>query len=93
MIVLPPKVSISPTEVTSRIGAPVSFYCSATGVDSSDFVYQWSLNDFPIPGQDTKILAINNVSEQDTGEYRCFVRNSNGEVGQSELARLISSMH
>ena len=86
---LPPETSITPTEVTVRIGEPVSFYCSATGMDSSDFIYQWSLNDLPIAGQDTQILAINSVSEQDTGEYRCFVRNTNGEVRQSEVARLI----
>ena len=90
---LPPKVSIRPAEVRVNKGEPVEFFCLATGVDNGDFIYQWFLNNFPIAGQDTQILTINSVSEHNTGEYRCLIRNSNGEVSQSEVARLVLSMH
>ena len=47
------------------------------------------LNDLPVAGQATPTLVINDVSEDDTGNYMCFVRNAYGGIGQSETARLI----
>ena len=57
------------------------------GVDH--FVYQWFLNGLPVAGQDTSTLAIVAVSEDNTGDYKCFVRNQYNGIGYSEVVTLI----
>ena len=69
-------------------GRRVSFFCSATGVGARDFEYQWLLNDLRVAGQDTSTLVIAAVSEDDTGDYKCFVRNQYNGIGQSEVVTL-----
>ena len=92
LIVLPPEVTITPAEVKVMEGERVEFFCSATGVGSNNFTYQWILNDLPIAGQATPNLVINSASEHNTGDYMCFVSNAYGRIGQSEVARLILGM-
>ena len=70
-------------------GERVEIHCSATGVGTDNFVYQWFLNDLPIVGQDTSTLVIDVVSEDNTGEYQCFVRNQYNGSGQSEVVQLV----
>ena len=96
---LPPVVSIagsnvvwdyqSEEELQVRKGDHVEFICSATGVGADDFIYQWFLNDLPVAGEDTSILVINVVSENNTGDYKCFVRNQYNGIGESETIKLI----
>ena len=76
-----------------REGENVRLLCSATGVGINNFIYQWILNNLPIADQDSSILIITDVSEYDTGDYVCFVRNPYGGIGQSNVARLISGTH
>ena len=80
---------VSEIEVKAREGQQVEFVCSATGVGSDDFVYQWFLNDLHVADQDTSTLVIGAVSENDTGDYKCFVRNQYNGIGQSEVAKLV----
>ena len=92
LIALPPVVSIvSEKEIKVKKGERVEFTCSATGLNSSDFIYNWYLNDRLVVGQGRPTLVIDIVSEDDTGYYQCFVRNPYNGVGQSELAQLILS--
>ena len=80
---------VSEIEVEVREGERVEFVCSAMGVGSDNFIYQWFLNGLPVADQDTSTLIIGAVSENDTGDYRCFVRNGYSGIGQSEVAILI----
>ena len=64
-------------------GKDAQFTCSATGVGSSDFIYQWFLNREPIDGQTTAFLSIDSVSVYETGDYTCSVKSPYG-IGQSE---------
>ena len=83
-------VSIVPgKEVQVRKGERVEFVCSATGVGTDNFIYQWFLNDLPVAGQDTSTLVIGAVLENNTGDYKCFVRNQYNGIGQSEVIKLI----
>ena len=84
-----PEVNVAPVEVQVRKGENTEFVCSATGLNASSFIYQWFLNDLPVPTQTMPTLVINDVTENDTGEYVCFVRNPYGAIGQSAVARLI----
>lgn len=89
-IALPPVVSIvSEREVKVKGGERAEFVCSATGVGTDNFIYKWYLNDLPVAGQDKPTLVIVAVSEDNTGDYKCFVRNQYNGVGESEVAKLI----
>ena len=79
----------SEKELKVEAGKPVELICSATGVGAEDFVYQWFLNGLPIMGQDTSTLVIHVVSEDNTGDYKCLVRNRYNAIGQSELVILV----
>ena len=86
-------VNIAPQkEVKVREGEHVKFTCSATGVGADGFIYQWFLNDLPVAGQHTSTLVISAVSEDNTGDYKCFVRNQYNGTGQSEVATLVLGM-
>ena len=85
----PPEVNVVPVEVQVRKGENAEFVCSATGLNASSFIYQWFLNDLPVATQTMPTLVINDVTENDTGEYVCFVRNPYGAIGQSAVVRLI----
>ena len=76
-------------EVKVREGEHVKFTCSATGVGADGFVYQWFLNDLPVVGQRTSTFVIAAVSEDNTGDYKCFVRNQYNGTGQSEVVTLV----
>ena len=89
-IALPPVVSIvSEKEVKVKGGERAEFVCSATGVGADNFMYRWYLNDLPVAGQDKPTLVIGAVSEDNTGDYKCFVRNQYNGIGESEVAKLI----
>ena len=79
----------SEKEVKARKGELVEFNCSATGVGADHFIYQWFLNDLPVAGQDASTLVISAVSEDNTGDYNCFVRNQYSGTGQSEVVTLV----
>ena len=79
----------SEKEVKVRKGELVEFYCYAFGVGADYFIYQWFLNDLPVAGQDASTLIISAVSEDNTGDYKCIVRNQYNGTGQSELVTLV----
>ena len=81
----------SEKEVKVRKGELVEFYCHASGVGADHFIYQWFLNDLPVTGQDASTLVISDVSEDNTGDYKCFVRNQYNGTGQSEVVTLVLS--
>ena len=82
-------VSILPEkQVEVREGEHVELACFATGLGANSFIYQWFLNNQPVAGQDASTLAIIDISENNTGDYKCFVRNYHG-IGQSEATTLV----
>ena len=85
-------VRVTPTEITLDEGDNTSFICSATGVGADGFKYQWFLNDALI-FDNSSALKIRHVSENTTGNYTCFVENSYGATGHSDVGRLYLSMY
>ena len=81
----------SEKQIEVRKGVYIEFICSAIGVGADGFVYQWYLNDLPVASQHTSILVIGAVSENNTGGYKCFVRNQYNGTGQSEVVTLVLS--
>ena len=88
-VVLPPLATVIPTQVEAKKGENAEFNCSAIGVGVDDFKYQWFLNKAVVAGQNALSLVIDEVSENNTGDYTCSVKNSYGGIGRSEVARLI----
>ena len=88
LTVLPPEVNITPAEIQTTEGKTVEFICIAHGLGATNFTYQWFLNDLPV-SEVSPNLVINDVSQANTGDYVCFVRNPYGSISQSETARLI----
>ena len=84
LTVLPPEVNITPAEIQTTEGKTVEFLRTACGLGASTFTYQWFLNDLPVT-EATPNLVINDVSEEDTGNYMCFVRNPYGGISESEI--------
>ena len=82
-------VTITPGEVKVNKGEHAELTCLATGVDASNFKYQWFLNKVLITSQNTSTLVINAVTEDNTGDYTCSVSDSYGGIGKSKIARLI----
>jgi len=81
-------VTITPGEVKVNKGEHAEFTCLATGVDASNFKYQWFLNKVLIISQNTSTLVINAVIEDNTGDYTCSVSNSYRGISNSKVARL-----
>ena len=86
-------VNIVPTQIEVQKGGYAEFNCSATGVGTDDFEYQWFLNKALVAGQNTSTLVTDEVSEYNAGEYTCSVRNIYGGIGRSGVARLILGNH
>ena len=80
-------VNIYPPMESVESGQSVQFNCSATGVGSSNFAYQWFLNrEYIWSGS---VFYIDAVSVNKTGNYTCYVMSPYGGIGQSEQAILI----
>ena len=89
-IVLPPVVNIAPEkQLEVKEGERVEFNCSATGVGANNFIYQWTLNGLTVAGQNKPTLVIDTVSKDNTGEYKCFVKNLHKGIGKSKGVKLI----
>ena len=82
-------VSIASENQEVKKGEHLEFLCFAIGVGADHFIYQWFLNDLPVAGQHTSTLVISAVSEDNTGDYKCFVRNQYNGTGQSEVVTLV----
>ena len=79
---------VSDKELKVKEGERVKMHCSADGVGAENFVYQWFLNDLSF-ASDTSTFVIGAVSEDNTGDYQCFVRNQYNGIGQSEVVKLV----
>ena len=86
-------MTIVPTQIETKKEGYAEFNCSATGLGVDGFKYQWFLNKDLVAEQNTSILVIEEISEYNTGEYTCSVKNSYGGIGRSGVARLILGNH
>ena len=71
----------------------VQFFCTASGINLNNFMYQWrkrGSNSLPdkVLGADATILTIPNLIVSDEGQYYCIVTNEWGRSVESNDARL-----
>ncbi|MBM3881077.1 MAG: hypothetical protein FJ387_15375 [Verrucomicrobia bacterium] len=83
---LGPVIIAPPQSQSVAAGSTVSFGVTARGLPT--LVYQWLFNGLPIPGADTSLLTLPNVTTNQVGDYRVVVTNAHGAV-TSQVATLI----
>jgi PKD repeat protein len=65
----------NPSDKIACTGDNESFAVTATGVD---LTYQWQFEGVDIPGANSSILNLTNVSAADEGDYRCIISSTCG---------------
>ncbi|KAG8431338.1 hypothetical protein GDO86_019022 [Hymenochirus boettgeri] len=84
----PPYATTLPDEVSASVGEVIQIQCLAQGTSPLNF--HWSKVNGSLPNQATvreSVLHINLAREEDSGTYRCVVRN---KVGESEAFAQVS---
>ena len=69
-----PFVNIIP--VDTIVCAGNSFTFTANAASASSFSYQWYKNNEQLAMKNNQLLALNNISEAETGDYYCVVTNA-----------------
>ncbi len=82
----PPVVSVTPTYYRARAGMSATFQGQVVG--ASPLSYQWYKGDVPKPGATNNVLALVNLTAEDTGQYTLKVLNPGG-IGTSPPVTLI----
>jgi len=71
-----PFILAQPVSRTATVGATVTFMVSASGNPAPS--YQWQFNGVDLTGATTPMLTLNNVTTNQTGEYRVVISNAAG---------------
>lgn len=73
-------ITQQPQGITTCAGNPITLSVNSTGIN---LTYQWRRNGINIPGANSRILTLNNVSILDTGNYSVVISSSCGNVTSS----------
>ena len=82
-------VVVSPPRQTLSVNDSVTFSCMAEGGPSN--VFQWSLGDTNLTGENGPFLNVTNVDAANGGNYTCTVRNQAGV--EQDTAELFGECH
>ena len=83
-VLVPPAITLQPTNETVAVGASSVFQVGATG--TSPLSYQWMFNGTPLNGASSSSLAQNNVQTNQAGNYCVIVTNSAGSLTSAVVA-------
>jgi len=81
---LNPVIVFQPESTKATLGSDITFNIGATGLSD---LYQWYFNGNVIPGANSSTLKINNVNQDNAGNYSVSVSNTYGN-SRSSLASL-----
>lgn len=84
-----PVILEPPTPQTISPGGSALFTVLATGV--FPISYQWLSNGVPVPGETRPMLALDNITADQAGDYSVIVSNSTGTVTSPAAALAVSS--
>jgi hypothetical protein len=84
-VLVPPSITLMPTNQTVIMGSNVTFQSSATG--SAPLGYQWFFGGASLPGATTTALGLSTVQTNQAGNYVFVVTNAAGSA-TSAVARL-----
>ena len=74
----------------------LSLECEVTPDDGFD--YEWDKRGKPLPMEriqkvNSSLMTINNLKPEDSGDYRCIVSNSTGEVESQYETVIVTGMY
>jgi hypothetical protein len=79
MVIVPPSITVQPSNLTADQGSSATFSVTVTGTDP--LFYQWYFNGTNLlAGATSTSLTLNNVQVTDTGNYSVVVTNVAGSV-------------
>jgi hypothetical protein len=81
-VIVPPAITVQPTNVIALVGQTVNFNVTATG---TPLFYQWHLNNTNLPFATGSTLTLNNVTTNNAGTYFVTVTNIGGTVTSSNV--------
>lgn len=84
-VLLPPAIQAQPTDVGRLVGSSASFKVTTSG--GPGLRYQWRFGGEDLPNETWDNLILNNVREEQSGDYSVVVSNFNGAT-TSRVARL-----
>jgi hypothetical protein len=77
-VLVPPGITLQPTNQTVLAGATVNFSAAASG--TTPLSYQWQFNNTNLDGAVSQALSLTNVQPAQAGGYSVLVTNSAGSV-------------
>jgi uncharacterized repeat protein (TIGR01451 family) len=77
-VLIPPSISVQPSNQTAAVSSTVSFVANASG--SAPLTYQWWFNTTNAVGTGSNVLTLANVQLNETGTYAMVVSNSAGSI-------------
>ena len=77
-------ITSSSGDVTADAGSDITLEITASGIPD-DITYVWKKNGVIIPGETSNTLILNDVSENDIGQYECIPSNSVGSHNSSMI--------
>jgi hypothetical protein len=80
-LLIPPFITLQPTNVTANPGDNVSFVAQAIG--SIPLTYQWRFHNTNLPGATRTNLALTNVQPANAGPYFVVITNLGGSITSS----------
>lgn len=75
---LPPTITVQPMGATNVAGGGLTLEAVASG--TAPMAYQWYKGDLPIPGKNSAMLLLENLTEADAGNYSLGITNRAGRV-------------
>ncbi len=88
-LAIPPVITQQPSNVTTNLGAAVTFGVAATG--TTPLTYQWQFNGQNLSGATTARLTLPGVQTNQGGSYDVVVANAAGSVTSSNATLLVLS--
>jgi hypothetical protein len=79
-VMMPPAITLQPTNTCAQVGQTACFAVAATGNSLS---YQWHLNNTNLPGAIGPVLTLNEVTTNNMGVYSVTVNSPGGSVTSS----------
>jgi hypothetical protein len=89
-VLLPPSITIQPTNEIAMQGSNATFSVTAAG--TAPLSYQWYQNSSALPGATNPCVTINNVQTGSAGNYSVIIANPAGSVTSSNAQLTVISV-
>lgn len=97
---VPPKLADHVPQRSQDIGSKLRLFCSLEQSSQGENTFEWLKNERPLAGSryrieshpDESSLTISKLSSEDSGNYSCFVRTSEGLTTQQSTILVVKGL-